>query len=479
MALSSFSFILFLLASVIAVRLCPKRLRRTILLLAGFGYALTFGPWALVSAAGTGLFAWLAGRVTDKREGNARRNAAFAGVGIIAAWLVAAKTLFRDAALTGASYYALSSIAYLLDIKRKKIRSEKDPLFVIGYLTSFLTLNQGPFVRRSDFGAEYLEPRTVGARDLKRGALRMLWGFLKKIVIADGMSKFVGIAFSGSNVFAPCVWLGVFLYTIEIYMDFSGYMDIIAGAGCALGVTVPENFDDPLFSASVAEFWRRWHITLGAWFKDYVFFPISVSKPMTRLARKLREKKHKALAKRLTAIIPLFFVWVLTGLWHGTGMNYLVWGLLNGLCIALSTCLEGRYAVWKNKLGIRGGKAWHAFSVIRTFVLLTLIRVFSRAGSVSSALNVFKGMATAGRRIGGAAALFVGLQPAETTWLLIACFLSVIVLLLERLAGIRKLLDWYCARCRFVRCLIAVVLFFIVLVCHGDTVTGQFIYAQF
>jgi D-alanyl-lipoteichoic acid acyltransferase DltB (MBOAT superfamily) len=247
----------------------------------------------------------------------------------------------------GISFYTMTAIGYAVDAYRGKYQAERNPLRVALFLTLFLQIVQGPFTRYDDMGPKLRAPLSFDYDRLRRGAVRVLWGLMKKAVIADRLGEYVQSALaSPTHQGAPVMLIALCAYSIRIYADFSGYMDMILGAGSILGLTLPENFENPLAARSVSDFWRRWHITLGAWFKDYVFYPVSVSGFATKWGRKLRKNGKLRPAKLLPALLGLAAVWPLTGLWHGPTWNFLLWGLLNGAAITISLVTEP----WQQKV---------------------------------------------------------------------------------------------------------------------------------
>ena len=167
----------------------------------------------------------------------------------------------------------------------------------------------------------------------------------------------------------------MFLYAVQLYADFTGGIDITIGAAQMLGVKVTENFQRPFFSKNIAEYWRRWHITMGTWFRDYVFYPLSVSKTVLKLHQKARARLGEA-GKRVSVYLCTMLLWFVTGLWHGASWNFIVWGLLNGVVILASQECEGLYARFHGRFpGLKGTFGYRLFEVGRTFVLMSAIRV--------------------------------------------------------------------------------------------------------
>ena len=205
-------------------------------------------------------------------------------------------------------------------------------------------------------------------------------------VIALRGPEYTGVAFFVLTVF----------YAIQIYGDFTGGIDIIVGLSQALGIKLPENFIRPYFSKNIAEYWRRWHISLGEWMKDYIFYPISVSQPMLKLSKAAR-KRFGAFGNRLPVYVASIATWFVTGIWHGLTPNFVLWGMLNCFFIVLSEELVGLYEKFHNRFHLKQKKWYGGFEILRMFVLMNLIRIvdlfpnvgvyFTKIGSLFTTFN--------------------------------------------------------------------------------------------
>lgn len=228
----------------------------------------------------------------------------------------------------GLSYVTLSAFGYLIDVFRGQIECERNPLRFALFIFYFPQMWQGPINRYSELAPQLAMPHPFDAGRALRGALRALWGTTKKMVIANTVGVAVESIILGSSRFGDTyTWLMILLYSIQIYADFTGGMDICLGISSALGIDLYENFDRPFGACSVADYWRRWHRSMGRFFTDYVFYPLSTCRLSQKLSR---------LSRRLPLWIATLVTWALTGLWHGAGWNFVVWGLCNGLFILLS-----------------------------------------------------------------------------------------------------------------------------------------------
>lgn len=218
----------------------------------------------------------------------------------------------------GISFYTFQVLSYVIDVYLGKVRLQRNPVSFALYVTMFPQLIAGPIVRYSDIESQ-LEQRNVSAAKFGEGAQRFIQGLGKKVLLANSMGALWDITqamdMTGISVFSA--WLGIIAYTFQIYFDFSGYSDMAIGLGKMFGFEFMENFDHPYVSRSVTEFWRRWHISLGTWFREYVYIPLGGNR-----------------CSRIRQIRNIMAVWMLTGLWHGASWNFVVWGIYYG-CLLL------------------------------------------------------------------------------------------------------------------------------------------------
>ena len=242
----------------------------------------------------------------------------------------------------GISYYTLQAVSYVIDVYRNKCLPDKNLGRVALFVSFFPQILQGPIGRYGDLANQLYEPHKFSYNNAKFGIQLMLWGYFKKMVIADRAAIFVNEVFGKYNEYSGLtILLAVILYTIQIYAEFSGCMDIVRGTAQIIGIELAENFKRPFFSRSVQEFWRRWHITLGTWLKDYIFYPISFSKltiNITNGAKKIF--KNSYISKLVPVAFALFFVWFGNGIWHGASWKYIFYGLYYYIIMMLGMFLE-------------------------------------------------------------------------------------------------------------------------------------------
>ena len=230
--------------------------------------------------------------------------------------------------LLGVSFFVFSAISYQYDIYYNKITPQKNVADFLLYMSFFPKLLQGPITRAGDFSAQ-LAKNKLDLDSLSKGVYRFTVGLAKKVIIADQLGAMVDQIFANpANANGVSVaWLGAFGYAMQIFFDFSGYTDMAIGLGQMLGFDLPENFNFPYLALNISDFWRRWHITLSSWFRDYVFYPLE-----------FKRRKQKVFRTEANTLIVFF----LTGFWHGAGWHFIIWGLWHGLFASFEVFLRAR-----------------------------------------------------------------------------------------------------------------------------------------
>ena len=265
---------------------------------------------------------------------------------------------------------------------------------------------------------------------------------MKKMVIANTLFQNTSLLFEHYQEYAGIsVLLGAFLYLIQLYADFSGYMDIMCGFCEMLGIRLTENFNRPFFAKSVSEYWRRWHISLGQWFRKYVYYPIGVSSWNLKLAKACRGTLGKHAANCLPPTFALLVTWFSTGLWHGASWGYIIWGLLNGLFIICSLWLAPVYERTREVLHIHDGNAfWRIFRIARTFTIVALLEVLPEVGTLSDGFHFWSCIFTNWRLPTGLADLlpFVHLQNFNKTIGFCAAMFCVLLLFVSSVLQRKK-----------------------------------------
>lgn len=384
MGFTSFGFPLFAAAVLVLYYTVPKGAQWGVLLAASYGFCLLDGPENLAYILFTTLTSYAAARIMARnqtilgRKAAKGRNRAWLALclgvnfGLLAVCKV--RLTFSGALLPlGISFYMFQTLGYVVDVYRGTAGEEGNVFKFALFTAYFPQLVQGPISKHGQLAHQLLEPHGFDGKQVSFGLQRMLWGYFKKLVIADRIAPAVTALRASDCAGAPFLVLTLF-YAVQIYGDFTGGIDIALGLSEALGIRLTENFIRPFFSKNVAEYWRRWHISLGAWMKDYIFYPISVSGPLRRLSKAARARFGK-FGKRLPVYAASLATWFVTGIWHGLTPNFVVWGMLNCLVIVVSEELAPLYAKFHSRFQWKE-KGWYGgFQALRTFLLMNLIRV--------------------------------------------------------------------------------------------------------
>lgn len=294
----------------------------------------------------------------------------------------------------GISFYTLQAVSYVVDVYRGKVKADKNLGRVALFLMFFPQIMEGPIGRYDHLAHQLYNGHSFDFENFKRGWQLILWGMFKKMVIADRAGIFVDNVFMHYQDYSGMtVVFGIILYTLQIYTDFSGSIDIVTGVAQLFGIELAENFRRPFFSLSVQEFWRRWHITLGAWLRDYIFYPISFSKFFMNFSKNTREKFNDYLAKIIPMAFSMFFVWFGNGIWHGSSIKYIVYGLYYYVLIMIGVMCEPLIRATLKTLHInREANGYKLFQMLRTTVLVCIGMMIFRAKDLYSAYSMFVSM---------------------------------------------------------------------------------------
>ncbi|MBE6688399.1 MAG: MBOAT family protein [Ruminococcaceae bacterium] len=271
----------------------------------------------------------------------------------------------------GISFFTFQALSYVIDVYRQNGEAQKNPLNVGLYITFFPQLIAGPIVRYETV-AYQINHRVETIDDFSKGVCRFIVGLGKKVLIANNMAIIADAVFGTTEMALATAWMGAFAYAFQIYFDFSGYSDMAIGLGQMFGFKFEENFDYPYISTSATEFWRRWHISLGTWFRDYVYFPLGGS----RVESKMRH------------VFNLFVVWFLTGVWHGANWTFIVWGLYYFVVLVIEKMCFGDYIknIKKKPVYMR------AFSHVLTLFIVLIGWVVFRVNSLGEFGNYLQSM---------------------------------------------------------------------------------------
>ena len=253
----------------------------------------------------------------------------------------------------GISFYTFQTMGYIIDVYRGTCKAERNLFKLALFVSFFPQLVQGPISRFNDLAKSLFEEHSFDTKVVSYGLYRILWGYFKKVVIADRILVAVNEIIQNPDVYqGGFVFVGMMFYAFELYADFTGGIDITIGIAQTMGITVTENFRRPYLSKNIKEYWKRWHITMGTWFTDYIFYPISVCKPMLKISKFSRAKFGDAVGKRVPVYLSSFVVWFTTGIWHGASWNFIVWGLMNFVVIMISQELEPLYRKFHHRFQV-------------------------------------------------------------------------------------------------------------------------------
>lgn len=296
----------------------------------------------------------------------------------------------------GISFYTFQTMGYLIDVYRAKVEPEKNIARLALFVSFFPQLVQGPISRFGELHEQLISPHKFNGKAFTFGLQRILWGFFKKLVIADRVLVAMNTMLDSPDEYRGAyVLLLILLYSVQIYADFTGGIDITIGVAEAMGIRLTENFDRPFSSRSTKEYWRRWHITMGSWFRDYIFMPISVTKPMLKLNRALSGKIGRVWASKAVAYTASTVTWLATGIWHGAGWNFIVWGLLNCFTMIISETLEPLYKRFHDRFPrLTASRPYGAFMSVRTFLLMGLFRSLDCYRNVRLTFSMWGSMIT-------------------------------------------------------------------------------------
>ena len=484
MSFTSFSFLLYIGTALALYYIIPRRGQWVLLLIASCGFYLYSGLDNFCFIFLTTASTYGTARIVDRTQALFDRKKAkqksrkwiWLCLGLNFGLLAICKVRFTFQNILlpmGISFYMFQSIGYVLDVHRGSIKAERNPFKFALFVSFFPQLIQGPISKFGKLAPQLFGEHPYNGKQVSFGLQRMLWGYFKKLVIADRIAVAV-LALRGPEHTGLSFFVLTCFYAIQIYGDFTGGIDIAIGLSEALGIRLPENFIRPFFSKNIAEYWRRWHITLGEWMKEYVFYPVSVSFILRKLSKSARNRWPK-FGKRLPVYVASFATWFCTGIWHGITPNFLLWGMMNCTIIVLSEELTPLYERFHNRLHWKQ-KSWYgAFEMLRMYVLMNLIRIvdlfpnvgeyFRRLGSLFSSFRV----------------PFLGLGLTELDYGILICgvvLMLTVSLLQERFGSVRELL-WDRTGLRYA---LTFGLFLVVLLMGNYGIgydAGNFIYNQF
>ena len=300
------------------------------------------------------------------------------------------------AAPIGISFYTLQAVSYLVDVYRQSVTADRNLCRLALFMAFFPQIMEGPICRYGQTAQALWAGHGITWENLVSGSQRILWGAAKKLIVADRVNLLVKTVFASYESYdGGIIALAAVLYTIQLYCDFSGTMDFVVGTGRIFGVRLPENFRQPFFSRTASEFWQRWHITLGTWLRDYIYYPVSLSKPMKKLTSKARKRFGNRYGPLLASSAALLCVWLGNGLWHGAGSQYIFFGMYYFVLIVAGSLIDPTAARLAERLHIsRESAGYRAFQIARTLVIIVVGELFFRAEGLDAGLAMCGAMFT-------------------------------------------------------------------------------------
>ena len=508
MSLISMEFLIFVGIAVIGYYLIPKRFQWIWLLIFSYIYYASSGIKILFFLLYTTITTYGTGRLLDRvnhkelprNEAKSRKRRILIGCLLLNFGMLAvlkytnfaienvnaifhAGISFQKLILPlGISFYTFQSMGYIIDVYWGKYEAEKNPFRFALFVSFFPQLLQGPIGRFDRLARQLYEQHSFDLLKAQYALQLMLWGFFKKLVLADRAAVVVNQVFQNYTQYSGVTNIvAVLMYSIQLYMDFSGGMDVVMGAAALFGVELDQNFKRPYFATSITDFWHRWHITLGTWMKDYIFYPVSLSKWMGKFGK----WSKKAFGKKTGRVVPIcvanIIVFLVVGIWHGAAWKYIAYGLYNGLIIAVSSLLAPLYRKGFEKFHINPKSgAWHVVQILRTFLLVNISWYFDMAVSLSAAFAMMKstvtGFSLATLTVGSL--MMLGLDKLDYMILAMGCLVVFLISFLkERGIQIRESLGRKPLVIRWA--VYGMLVFGIPMFGYVMTTTGGFIYAQF
>lgn len=401
MTYTSYAFILFVLLTIGVYYTVHKNWQWFVLLVASIAFYICSGPVFLIYLVVFSLFTWYGAKRIEKRGMDKQRSETtlkalvavlvFLNIGIlfIVKWsgmelalfnrLFGTSLAWRVIMPLGISFFTFQNTSYVIDVYRGKIPAEKDFSHYLLYSSYFPYIVSGPINRYGQMERQLFTGHSFDKDSFYQGLLRILWGYLKKMVIADRAAVFVDEVFGHYFMYRGLfVLFAVLLFSLQLYMDFSGYMDIVMGVSQLFGIEMTENFYAPYGAATTSEFWRRWHVSLTSWFRDYLYIPLGGN-------RKGKVRKY----------INIMIVFLFCGMWHGAGITFLIWGGLNGLYQVVGDMTVGIRQKLCRMLGLDENSHGAMFRKrLITTMLVELAWLFFRADGFREAFAMLRRMFT-------------------------------------------------------------------------------------
>ena len=513
MEITSFYFLCCFTVSLLIYYVIPKKAQWAFLLLLSVGYFLTYGnPVVIGYPVAAILVTYLgANQISHLEEQKTKKTVLSFVVLFDLAILLVLKYLnfgiFTHNAIIevlhlplaswerirfliplGLSYYTLSIIGYVVDVYWGLQEPQKNVFKFALYGMYFPVMISGPVTRYKDMEETLFEKHTFNYQQVTFGFQRILWGFFKKLVISERLAVLISTVYNDYQSYPGAyIVVATIAFAFRLYTDFSGCMDIIIGVSQCFGVKVRENFQTPFFSKSMQEFWRRWHISIGVWLKDYLFYPLLRTKFFMGLPKKLKVRFGKKAAKQITTFSAMFVLWFTIGLWHGGGWKYIIGsGLLHWFYIVGGEVME---PVWKKMrafmervfhVGVES-KGFQFFQMLRTFLLVCSGFLFFNSGGMRKAFSMYHSIFTTWNPqiLWNGSLLQLGLPVIDCVIVVMSLIILFVVSCLQQKQSAR---EWLAARPLVVRWILLYALLFYVILLgnYGPGYTAaEFIYAGF
>jgi D-alanyl-lipoteichoic acid acyltransferase DltB (MBOAT superfamily) len=406
MLFNSFEFFIFFPITTLIYFLLPTRFRWLLLLVASYVFYLSWKPeYILLLLTSTIISFFLAIRIEDETNQNHRKKflvlSIIINIGLLLVFkyfnffnenirvifaAFGAEYPIPDLELVlplGISFYTFLVLGYSVDVYNRRVKAERNIGIYALFVSFFPMLAAGPIERGRNMLPQFVRSHTFDYERIVNGLIRIAWGFFKKLVIADRLALLVNTVYDNPNQFTgnPLI-LATYAFAIQIYCDFSAYSDIAIGVARILGYNLMENFQQPYYSRSIPDFWRKWHISLSTWFRDYIFFP---------LRRSLLRRNKSQPGHLSSLIIPPMITMLLSGLWHGAAWTFVIWGGLHGLLIVLDI-LWDQYLKTKIRFIQLPKPLETGLRIFLTFNLLCFTWIFFRANSLADTLYIINNL---------------------------------------------------------------------------------------
>ena len=391
----------------------------------------------------------------------------------------------------GISFYTFQSMGYIVDVYREKTPAQKNPLKLLLFVSFFPQIVQGPISIYDQLAHQLYEPHDFDFTRVKHGMELILWGFVKKLIIADRAVIPINEVIANYDAYnGTTLTFTILLYAIQLYMDFSGGIDISRGVAQIFGIDLIDNFKRPYFSKSINEYWRRWHISLGAWMKNYIFYPIAMSNAFLTASKKMKNTRfgQTAAGAHIAKVLPTSFaslvVFFIVGVWHGANWKYVMFGLWNGVIIMLSILMQPIFDSWTNKLHIKKQSfAFRLFQMVRTFIVVLVGYVFDVAPTMEQGFKTIAMFFTSQNPVEGWQQIFsLGIQDYDYVVIILGIILIWIVSMIQEKhqdTDIRTMLDKKPFMLRFAAVYLGIVAVVVFGIYGSGYNAADFVYMQF